>query len=245
MLKWTWYINNSKGTITSTTNGDELGIASVWLLFVEEALGLAKAAWHLNQNLLDLELGRSFYAGLDLSLRPFIGVRSGWVNRRWHVSYDEPSITPDAGSFSNVPGTFKTKVNHWGVGPRIGLDTTWYLKHGFNFFGDMSACLFYGRAHTHSFVMQQQSSTGVQFGSASVSDEQWRVLTNFQMIIGVGWGTCFNCDKVFFDCKLGWEMLEWMNLANFSTPDEFFAATISSNETISLKGLTFSAKLDF
>ena len=47
----------------------------------------AKANWHLNFNTLDFELGRDFYVGRYLSIRPFAGLKAGILHQKFLVKY--------------------------------------------------------------------------------------------------------------------------------------------------------------
>ncbi|HEY5236031.1 MAG TPA: Lpg1974 family pore-forming outer membrane protein, partial [Rhabdochlamydiaceae bacterium] len=53
----------------------------------------ASAAWRLHVDLLDLEIGRRFFIGKWVSLRPFFGVRAERIKESYHTAYSQPAST--------------------------------------------------------------------------------------------------------------------------------------------------------
>ncbi|MES2123022.1 MAG: Lpg1974 family pore-forming outer membrane protein, partial [Chlamydiota bacterium] len=98
----------------------------------------AKAHWHANLNMADIELGRTCFAGRWLSMRPFIGVRGLVIDQDYDVKYSGGTAFPG--------DTDKVSMNtdFWGVGLRVGLDTLWGLGAGFGIYGNGSASLLSG-----------------------------------------------------------------------------------------------------
>ncbi len=247
LLNWTCYENTTTNSITSPTNGVELGLSSTWLSSTVDAIGFASSKWHLTYNMFDWELGRAFCVSRALNLRPFVGARGGWIHRRWENFYNLPSIpavAPD--NFSIVPGNYTSKVHEWGVGPRFGINTEWLLCRGFQVFGNFSTSFLYGRMYARTLVTQTNQATRVPPDeTSSLRDSTWHLLTNFQLILGLGWGTCFRCDTMYFSMKLGWEISEYMNLYSFQLPSGRSTSIFSDNSNLSLVGLTYALKFDF
>jgi len=46
------------------------------------------ATWRLSFNLADWELGRSCCISKRISMRPFLGIKAGWINQSIHAKYD-------------------------------------------------------------------------------------------------------------------------------------------------------------
>ncbi|HSX21063.1 MAG TPA: Lpg1974 family pore-forming outer membrane protein [Gammaproteobacteria bacterium] len=103
----------------------------------------ASMRWKFWFNTLDLELGRKLKINRLLQLRPFIGVKGGIIDQHMHTTWQNPT---NAVNFSTA--TENLKNNFWGVGPVIGIDTTWTMcktsKNFFNVFGNFSGAALWG-----------------------------------------------------------------------------------------------------
>ena len=137
-----------------------------------------------------------------------------------------------------------TKSNQWGVGPRIGLGTQWALPMDFRLFGDVSTALLYG-TQSGDTARTRIDDDGDAVAPFAYSGNYSSVLTNLQLFTGLGWGSCLYHDSMFLDLKLGWELLEWFNVGELDLLSHVVAPSSSLRTNVSLKGVTFSAKLDF
>lgn len=244
---WTWYNNSTSETITAATvNGDdEIGIRGPWIANGGNITGInaANYRWRLRHNMFDLELGRKFFVSRKLSMRPFAGVRGGWINRRVIINYlAQPNV-----SFTPVtPAVYFGRSKYWGVGPRFGLNNEWYLGAGFQIYTDLAASLLYGQIYTYRTTADQQVDGSLtRVSDISANDDLWRVIPNMQLFLGIGWGECFCSQDIFLAIKAGWEVNKYWNLGAFFEGrrgqifrDEQFAA-------FTLQGLTVKVDLEF
>lgn len=80
-----------------------------------------------------------------LTLRPFFGLKGGWIDQTIHTRWQNP--IGSALVFSSA--TENLKENFWCIGPSGGLDTKWHLarycSHTFSLFGDFSGALLWGK----------------------------------------------------------------------------------------------------
>ena len=90
----------------------------------------AKAHWHLNLNMADLELGRTCMVSKWLSIRPFVGVRGLVTDQDYNVSYRGGTVAPFDEDKVHMDNDF------WGVGIRMGANTLWGLGRGFSIYGN-------------------------------------------------------------------------------------------------------------
>jgi len=78
----------------------------------------------------DWELGRSYWISKNLSLRPFFGIKGGWINQSINGTYYNLIIN---NVLTNNLGTEHLKNNFWGIGPLGGINTNWRID-SFRFF---------------------------------------------------------------------------------------------------------------
>ena len=108
-------------------------------------LNVAKGKWTMNLDVLDLELGRAYWVGTELTFAPFVGLRGGWLDQKMRAKYcgrvdDEGCAVPSCISYITT-----NKSDSWLIGPRVGIDTNWHVWEGFRLFGNTAFSLFYQR----------------------------------------------------------------------------------------------------
>lgn len=242
---WTWYKNSSKSSVHEDPSGTgPRGVHLPFLSFTSSGakadpiFAAASAHWRLNYNVLDLELGKSFYISCKLIMRPYIGVKGGWVHRKYSASY----LTADVPANANI---YSAKSNFWGVGPRFGLNTDWKAGAGFLAFGNISGAFLYGKTSKNNEVTVAISGTGSTTTLSSLSNsDNWRMIPTAQMIVGLGWGRCFNCGKMYFGVRAGWEVNYFWDLPGFVNQDGNQAVyTVGRN--LDLTGLTVDFRIEF
>ncbi len=111
----------------------------------------AKTRWNLKLNLLDLELGREFFVSKWLTLRPFTGLRSGWIDQKFNNRY---ALLLPTGADSTV-FDIEQRCRFWGLGIRAGMNTLWSLGCGWGIYANAAISLLPGRFH----VRYDQDST--------------------------------------------------------------------------------------
>ncbi|HSX03601.1 MAG TPA: Lpg1974 family pore-forming outer membrane protein [Rhabdochlamydiaceae bacterium] len=234
-LSWTWFRTDAKHTIAaqiSTHNGPEFDAA---LLSGDTPESLS-ARWSLLFDMFDWELGRSYWISKYLSLRPFLGLKGGWIDQSIHVQYFDLTI-------SNVPttntGREHLKNNFWGVGPLAGLDTKWAVRkfgcHFFNFFGDFSMATLWGRwkcGDVYENTLFKTTSVNMKNSTLGAL-----MLRGF---LGIGWDVDIRLGKAHFATKLGYETQIWLNQLRLPT---FQLQRL--HHDLTLQGATFNCQFDF
>jgi len=105
----------------------------------------AKGVWEIDLNLLNLEIGRSFFVGKKLIFQPYVGPELAWLDQkyRFNSTYKMPGA-PQIDLFSQT----NNKSDSWLLGPRIGINTHWVIKKGFNFIAKGAYSVFYQQINT-------------------------------------------------------------------------------------------------
>jgi len=196
----------------------------------------AKIRWALQFNMFDWELGRSYWVSKDLSFRPFLGLKGGWIDQPIELKY-ENLISPTA--VTTHSGIEKAKNNFWGIGPVGGINTKWKLRdfcsHYPSLFGDFSVATLWG---TWTYKDVFEDTTGV-----NVSVNMNRSTLGALMLrgfLGIGWDVDFNKSKSHFTTRLGYEMQLWINQLRLPT-----SQLIQLHGDLTLQGMTFNCRFDF
>jgi hypothetical protein len=200
----------------------------------------ARLHWVIDFNIFDWEVGRSCRVGKAVSLRPFLGLKGGWIDQRIHSTWHNPTLPPAPPTFEPFnEGRENLKNNFWGVGPSAGLNTKWALRtrkhHSFSLFGDFSGAIMYGH-WTFSDVYKNDIQQEVIVKLADVNS----AATMMRMVMGLGWDASSRNAGFRFEMKLGYEMQFWLNQLQ---PYIFDAGRLGN--VLTLQGGTLECCFDF
>lgn len=194
----------------------------------------ASILWKVRFNMFDWELGRSFWVSHALSLRPFIGLKGGWIHQLIHTKWQNPHLS---GAEFFHTGKEDLKNNFWGLGPCGGLKTKWnlvvYQNHSFSLLGDLSGAIMWGHwTFGDQFTNDIQQEVSVKLSNLNSG------ATMLRTFMGFGWDASF-C-QFHFSTKLGYEMQFWLDQLQFYS----FDTGRLSNE-LTLQGGTLEFCVDF
>ena len=102
-------------------------IAKLFPVNFPSLINTAKAHWKVDLDVLDLELGREFFIGKWLRLRPFIGARTAWINQDFNLRFfrEASPTTIIYPATNNSSWHLDMDNDFWGIGARAGLNTKW------------------------------------------------------------------------------------------------------------------------
>lgn len=233
-LNWTWFSSaardSSKGlllTLWGHPDIDQPGSNANGALF-------ARGKWNLHLNLLDLEMGRSFWVGKHLSLRPFFGARGAWIDQDFKIRY-QYTTTPI------TKGRLKMDSDFEGGGVRGGVDARFAVLNGWSFYGLAAASMLYG------FFNCDFRETWVSRKIAGTRDGFHQAVSSLQMALGVRWDTYVHRDRYHFGLYAGWEQNIWYGINKMN---HYFNRLSEGNlqqlnGDLSLQGGTFGVRFDF
>lgn len=163
----------------------------------------AGVQWKLYFNIFDLELGRKFYVDQYLQLRPFIGLKGGFINQWMDTQWQNPTV---ATTFTAA--TENLKNNFSGIGPSVGINTTWLLyktsQNYFNIIGNFSGALLYGHwSFIDLYENNTPASVAVKVASINGAASMARAL------LGIEWSGLFS--KAPMTVRIGYEAQVWFN----------------------------------
>jgi len=168
----------------------------------------AHISWAINFNTFDWQIGCNYCVDNCFSLRPFMGLKGGWIDQTIQTKWINPDIL---GFTFTSQATERLENNYWGIGPTIGIDTKWILFNLQSYlylFGDFAASFMWGHwTFSDEFASNFSEQISIELenlnGGASV----------IQTFIGLGWDHkfCSSC----FTVKVGYEAQFWLDQLQF------------------------------
>ncbi len=241
LLQWTrWKTNASKNT--SATKDDALFPR---IQHPNSNLNPAaqniRSKWDMNYNILDLENGREFYVSNYLSLRPFAGLRSAWVDQDWDVR--NSGLGAFGSELDNFHDVFQSN-RFWGIGIRGGLNTQWGFCGGWSLFSNYSASLLYGYYSIKHLEKGDPGDPLPPFKANSFYHVGTSII-DMQLGLRFDWISCDCCYHIGFD--LGWEH-HWhpgQNQFLLFVDDTMEAKYVANQGDLGIQGFFLKARFDF
>jgi hypothetical protein len=248
-LRYTWLRSHDSAT-TNLDPTKNAQLSPFWQIPLTQggsnpAYYFGHEKWKLHMDLLDLELGRTYYVGKHLVLRPFFGARGAWIRQRIDVDY------LNAASGLNPANVYIRQLfNSWGVGPRTGFSSRWLIGKNFRLYGDGAADILftqYRRLGCNQFGTNAFGTLTSQSGFHVNQRNSNHLRGHFELEFGFGWQTecCMN-RRWIIDLSAGYNYQIFFSqnmfrhyLNNFS-----FVSLMPAGD-LHVHGLTATARVDF
>ncbi len=232
-IVYTWFRTEANDAFTLSPS-DVAVISSEFLgAFLElprTIFGSASISWSILFNMFDWELGRDFLVSRALSLRPFIGVKGGWIHQTIHTRWANPL---------SLRAQENLKNNFWGVGPCGGLNTDWRLGGNqtrfFSLFGDVSGAYMWGKWNCSDVYSDNFPGNVIV-----ITPSTFLGSLTFRCFAGIGWSTLFNQNRSRFAARIGYEMQFWFDQLKIATFDN-----LRLHHDLTLQGGTCDIRFDF
>ncbi len=262
-VQWTHFHNNAHKNINNTLSSPTPAtLFTTWsALEVDTLAGNLTAQgvdadWSLNLDLLDAELGRMFFAGKWLTVRPHVGLRGGWIRQKFNIDYLNLS---GAGGTTTAITTedINMKNKFTGLGVRAGVDTEWHSGCGWCLYGNGAVSILYG------FYKNTQSETMGPDEFATPSTIILGTTDSFRdskAITDLALGICYSpeiscmCPSTRFTISLGWEHHMFFNQFQLkrvatenpsATPGTNYTTYVREPSDLSTQGWTLGLMLDY
>jgi len=106
------------------------------------------ASWSLQFNQLDIDLGRKYWLSQCFTLRPFAGIRLGWIDTKLQIdsSVSGWKIVESENTDLVVDASSKTQSinSSWGAGLITGFQPNWYFCSNFILYANLDTALLWG-----------------------------------------------------------------------------------------------------
>ena len=206
----------------------------------------AQARICLSLNMFDAQLSTVFSPNCCVNIMPVLGLRYVSINQRFNINANGgQSLGPIAFVLDD---DIDMKNNFWGVGPKVGINTTWGSWCGLSIFGAMDLALLYGR-----FDLTQEEN--IVFSDdvpattfLNIKDNRFHLTrANLGLILGLQWHWQ-GCDERFDMCLSGgWEHLYFFGqnqLLRFSD-DVNPGVNLGVQGDLSTQGLTVAVSFSY
>lgn len=232
--RWT-YFNFHEDTPTTVHNN-----AVLFPFWIPAAEGVnatnvaASAMWKMHFNTLDLSLGKPHHISRYVVFNPFFGIRAAWIDQDFFARYQGQVDT-------GLNAEMRAKNDYWGVGVRAGLDTEWWLGSGFNLTGMAAASILYSK-----FDVSQDLAAAVH--GYQIDDEFYHNTPNFEIHLGLTWGTNFNKQRHRFSLGAAYEFHYWWDMnrfRRFTAGNGTLMNDVVSRGDLTMNGVRIRAMFDF
>lgn len=200
----------------------------------------ANVQWRIAYNTLDFDLGKKFDVTPILTVRPFLGLKGASINQTISSNWEGPMTTvlgvdTPITTFSTATETLKN--NFWGIGPTLGLNTTWSLykneKTSFNVLGNFSAALLRGEWSFRD-VYENNTPAAININTTNLVGLAPMAGT----FIGMEWS--HQLPKADMGIRLGYEAQVWFNQL------QFYSYNMGRlNNLMSLQGGTLEFRINY
>lgn len=227
---WSWFRTQANGSVERGAIFTEFfgGFAN------DDLAVSGRLRWNLSYNMFDWELGRNFWVSRSLAIRPFVGIKGGWIDQKIHSQWHVISSNGDTVNFGT---TEDLKNNFWGIGPSSGVNTKWALDYcnNFNLFGDFSTAMMWGFWRFKDVYNNPTPLTK----HVTLNNSQLGALM-LRGFMGFGWDVDFNQGMSHFSAKAGYEMQFWLNQLRMPT-----FGVLPLHGDLTLQGISIDCRFDF
>lgn len=212
--EYTWYHSNQSNSTSGV--GITNGVPAISTSLV--ALGDVKrsGSWDLHFNVIDLELARSFYVSQFLTLRPHVGLKSTWQDQDYKITIDPSNGFQTQSAQAPIANPYYSSQCHdtWGIGTRVGIDTSWYFVKNWSVYGNVAwTAMWTDYDVDRKDTLRLDDSNTITYVNTNNSSYGVRFIGEFEL--GLRWEIWFYDDNYHFAIQAGWEEQIWINYGNF------------------------------
>lgn len=253
-LGWTHLDTSSHHFVELTSFQNQTLRVSLLPVIMGPLASSAEGNWHLHYNMLDADIGRRFFVGKYLSIKPLFGLRGGWIHQNFKVNY--------AGLFRTSVATFPLDTSfHYtqdlhAIGMRMGSELKYYMGEQWSLLGMFSSSL------VHASSSSNQKLRGYLFFDNSTffpvkADEPYsfnKLRTNLEGQLGVQWETFYHHDRFRFAISALYTFSYWFRISNLinevvtDIDDPVLTRHVQAsvgNGDLQLQGLNLQFNFDF
>jgi len=196
--------------------------------------------WHLELDWLDVCIQRPFYSGKKLTLTPFVGLRTSWIEQslRLHVR-EALNVSPPTDSVHS-----RNHLESWGIGPRAGIEGHLLLGVGFKLQGEIGGSLLYTQFSKVSHSEDPFTANGMAVSYAMRNVDCVRPM--MEANLGLGWGRYLANQRyhVDFSATYDFNYLWSQNMLRVLNDLQIIGTNAAAND-LYLHGITLTACLYF
>lgn len=238
------YFNNTYGSTTNTGNVDVTNITRAPRFIISGTAvnpfyaDTASSDYDMWFGNLDLQLGRSYYVSSDLSLRPFVGLQSAWIDINQKTTYSGGTVLQDNAVYANDESDF------WGLGPEVGLGSKYHVGNGVSIFGSATGGLLYGRYNVVYTSWYSINTAGITQNLVKINGDQHGFAPNARLNLGLRYDTYMENNTQHFGIGLSYDTQYWfsqyrtLNVENRTRVERLYG-------DVAMQGITLDLRWDF
>jgi len=238
---WTRFHNKSSKItrkITTATQGllpeYFLTVPVYFVLDATPHIGYCKAVYGIDYDTAEIIFDRDFFIGKSLAIKPYFAAKVLFLDQKFDVDYQDPVATFE----SYFPATVRISLDQWGAGPKIGMDTSWYLLKNLKLYANFATDLAYGKKKLK--IQLNSPNENARFDSTY---NQNTLIPTLNLALGAAFTYCFN-DSTSLNLHMAWETVYlWNQFIANSFPSLSF--NLNLNEPLNMQGITTGAEIRF
>lgn len=230
--EYTWFRQQEASAFSAPSGGS---IEPLWLydLVSEEPATSATSDWHFSLDMIDGELGTSYYLSAENVVRPFWGSRLAWISQTFSPAYTISGETVEA----------RNKIRSWGLGLRAGVDTEWHVGPNTKLLANGA----FSSLYTHyKLSVEQQSFENPQQTAIATYETPDYLRPQYESAFGLAWGNYLFNSLCHFEIRALYELHVFWNQNIFGSAFGGIVNRSAKGSTnLYLHGLTVKMRLDF
>lgn len=245
-----YYHTNSKTNVSQETSAFGFGLIPLWrhpanLPATPLRFANARSKWKMDFYTLDCELGYGMITTPYIDFRFHGGLKGCIIHQEYSINYQNGQTINDVNVLS---GEVALKNDSRGIGPRLGLNTKWYL--GADWFINSSSAVanilsqFDLRRNETDKALNTATNTEI-VTDINFTEKIWRWNPLLEAILGIGWQKCFN--SFSFQVEVNYEMQYFwdQNLMRKFTDTYNEALNVPVKGDLMLHGVNFQFRFEF
>lgn len=201
--RYTWYSLHDSSSHQKTYPSNLFSLRSIIIVPCDRV----KSHVGIDLNNLEIELARSFFLSKNISVRPHLDVKSSWIDLDQKIHYSITSAQIVDPAFTDREVKVTEWCRFWGMGPRIGVDSSLYIGDGVSLIGELAGSILYSYFKTsmkQNFpIVDPEDNTPELF--YKINHKFHRFIPFVQMFLGLKWHTYLNNHRQFLQLKAGYE----------------------------------------
>jgi hypothetical protein len=194
----------------------------------------AETRWKLDLEIIDLEVGKTFWLTRCLYVKPYLCIRAARINQRYRFKIPRVLLDiPASGTLIfSYGGTLRN--TYLAGGPRIGFDSQWNLGCGFNIYLTAAGSWLYGERQNRfrDFLFARERDTDRSNAHAAIAD----------FSVGLGWSDLWYNETRRLTFRFGYEHHYFYQETGF--PAEGLVVN-ARNKSWYIQGIAGSIIVDF
>ena len=215
-------------------------------------------------NNLNFTLERPSLVTANLEMTPFYGVSTTILTRRQVQVFTNdysPTTSPAGGAttggfYQSNFGCFYQnyqKYTWWGVGPLLGVHTSWVVYSNYSIYGDAYGALTYGQCSTRASTFSKRTTLNAgntSFDSnsyvpieASLEQRMFQFSPEANFNLGLRWEETFSDNAIRARFQIGYESAYYFFVMKTVVND--MAYRVENGAGLGLQGLVIEGRVDF